>query len=294
MQRESAHERSGSYPLRLEHCRECWERRGKAKAAVVVNAVLERIQTRQDAGVRHERQGGVPVREGIARADAGEPIERRRRRGSAVAAERIRTEGVDGDKQNVLISGPYDCRGAGPSLPQVPPGRHRGDERGGHPQRARAPRGPRCRGAVRAGVDCGRVLPSACAHRECLAGLPYTISRSRATIGVTDDALDAATGGHDPRILRVGRASTSAADHGRGPREPRGSRRLEPRGCGGSVGLCLSGVPAPTLTTAVTCLCLVSMPCPPRSVFPSFSPHAAVEEAAAQGRALPRRRRPRR
>ncbi len=51
MQRESAHERSGSYPLRLEHCRECWQRRGKAKAAVIVNAVLERVQTRQDAGV---------------------------------------------------------------------------------------------------------------------------------------------------------------------------------------------------------------------------------------------------
>jgi hypothetical protein len=80
--------------------------------------VLERVHAGQDAGVRGQRDDRVRVGECEANALGREPIDVRRPRRSAVDAERVGSERVDGDEQDVLIrnlskSQPTRASGAG-------------------------------------------------------------------------------------------------------------------------------------------------------------------------------------
>ena len=64
--------------------------------------MLERISARQDARVRRQRDHGVRVSEIVADALSGQTVQIWRGGWSAVGAQGICAERVDGDEQNVL------------------------------------------------------------------------------------------------------------------------------------------------------------------------------------------------
>lgn len=83
-----------------------------AEAAVVADAVLERVLARQDAHVRRQREHRVRVGELEAHAPACEAVEVRRIGGAAVGMQRVGPQRVDGDEQDVLIQGSGGTRPA--------------------------------------------------------------------------------------------------------------------------------------------------------------------------------------
>ena len=154
--------------------------RGEPVAAVLAHAVLVRVFARQDAGVRGQRERRLRVREGEAHAFRGEPVERGRARGAAVAAERVGAERVDRDEQDVLARNRPEIGLRGP-----PPQQHRQPRGDGHgaggagedrePPRAGRPNvACRARGPARARRTCGalprgRHLPASCCRTSSRA-----------------------------------------------------------------------------------------------------------------------------
>ena len=103
VEREAADERAGGEPLPLQQRRRGRLLRIEAVAGVVADAVLVRIQARQHARMRHERDDGVGVREAEARAARRQLIEVGRRRAPAIRPERVGAQRVDGDQEDVAI-----------------------------------------------------------------------------------------------------------------------------------------------------------------------------------------------
>ncbi len=82
-------------------------------AGVVADAVLVRIPSAEDAGVRRQRDDRVGVREVEARAARGQRVQVRRRGAPAVRTERVGAQRVDRDEQHVAIGVDVESRTAG-------------------------------------------------------------------------------------------------------------------------------------------------------------------------------------
>jgi hypothetical protein len=102
VQRKRADERRRLKPRVLQQRRQRLRIGWQPVSTVVADAVLKRIPPREHAGVGAQRGDGVGVRELETHALRGEPVERRRRRRSAIAAQRVGAQRVDGDQENIL------------------------------------------------------------------------------------------------------------------------------------------------------------------------------------------------
>ena len=102
IERKGADERAGAVVPRAQQRRQRRDLRRKTEAGVFAHAVAERIQAREDGGMR--RQGDDGRGAGLGESDAAgrQPIDPRGRRGLvAVGAERIGAERVDGDEEHI-------------------------------------------------------------------------------------------------------------------------------------------------------------------------------------------------
>ena len=124
MQRESGDEGGRRITSLLEHCRHGAKPRGQPIAAVVTQAMLERVPPGKDAGVRRERHDRVRVGEVEADAFTREPIEHRRRGRTTVASQRVAAERVDRDEQDVQARLACDAGFAARRNPQQRDGQH--------------------------------------------------------------------------------------------------------------------------------------------------------------------------
>ena len=102
-ERDATNEGSSGESLLLQQRRDRRGARLQAIAAVVADAMLVRVCSCQDAGMRGTREYRVRVREFETQPYRREVVQIGRARRPAVRAERIRPERIDCDEQQVLI-----------------------------------------------------------------------------------------------------------------------------------------------------------------------------------------------
>ncbi len=103
VEREGADERAGAEAVVLQPGGERLDAWRQSIAAVLAVAMLKRVQTGKDAGVRGQRDDGLSVGERETDAAGGDGIDVRRARRAAVAAERVAAQRIDGDEEDVAV-----------------------------------------------------------------------------------------------------------------------------------------------------------------------------------------------
>jgi hypothetical protein len=127
VERESADEGTGRETASLQLGGQRRPLRVESIAGVVPDSVLVRVAAAENARVRGQRDDGVRVSEGEARATGGQPIEIRCHGAAAIRAEHVSPQRVDGDQQHVAIGVDRERETGG--LTRPPPADCRCDER---------------------------------------------------------------------------------------------------------------------------------------------------------------------
>ncbi len=236
IEREPADERAGREAERLQPRRQRVGLRLDPIAVVVADAVLVGIGAGQDAGVRRQRDDGVRVREGEARAARGERVEVRRAGAAAVGRQRIGAQRVDGDEEDVAVRIGRDDEPCGATV-------HHADRRGErHTARppttsglSRAARGRGARAVTAASARFGfdrrrpvgrpnmrhtRAAVSAASRR---GDVTHEIGKRALGLGCRVPSTDTASPGQRARERVAGRAGPPLRDTVRPPCSARGA-----------------------------------------------------------------------